>query len=401
MKNFSVLLLESIHKNATTAFKKNDCGVTSLKTSLSHDDLVSKLRGVQMLGIRSKTSVDADIITHASELHSVGAFCIGTNQIDLVSAAKHGVAVFNAPYSNTRSVVELAIGTIIMLNRGVCDKSMELHQGVWDKSARGSFEVRGKTLGIVGYGKIGSQLSVIAESLGMNVQYYDIEERLALGNATKCKSLVELLASSDVVTVHVDGRKENTSLFGKKEFARMKKGSLFINLSRGHIVDVQSCADAVRAKHIRGCAFDVYPTEPKGKTDDFKTELQGLPNVILTPHIGGSTEEAQRNIAEFVSQKLLTYMQTGDTSMSVNFPNVTVPALTEGYRFIHIHENVPGVLADINNTLAKRDINITAQYLATNEHIGYVVTDTNKKDGKELLSDLQAIPHTVRVRMIQ
>ena len=393
------LLLENIQPTATKLFEQAEFNVELHTGSLSDHDLETSLQKASLLGIRSKTTLTKNIFDSAPHLEAIGAYCIGTNQIDLDAARTHGIPVFNAPYSNTRSVVELTLASIIMLLRKSFDTSGAMHQGVWNKSAKGCFEVRGKKLGIVGYGNIGSQLSVLAEALGMHVCYYDIAERLGMGNAKKCTTLAELLKTSDIVTLHIDGRKENKDFFGAKELNAMKKGSYLLNISRGFVVDVDALAQQIKQGRIAGCAIDVYPEEPRANTDDFQTPLQGLPNVILSPHTGGSTQEAQKNIAEFVTNKLLTYLETGDTSMSVNFPNLSVPSEFSGCRFMHVHENVPGVLADIDNMLANHDINITGQYLKTNDTIGYVVVDTNAKKSicNKLEKELASINHTIKV----
>ncbi len=396
----NVLLLENVHPYAVEAFKAEGFNVEVYPAGLDEDELCEKIKNISVLGIRSKTMVTAKVLESANRLMTIGAFCIGTNQIDLKEATKRGIAVFNAPYSNTRSVVELVIGEIILLIRNITDKSAKMHKGVWDKSAKGSFEIRGKKLGIVGYGNIGSQLSVLAESLGMKVLYYDREERLALGNATKCKSLKELLEQSDIISLHVDGRKENTNIFGTKEFDLMKKGVIFLNLSRGHIVDIKALKENIQSGKVAGCAIDVFPHEPKSNDEEFVSELRGLPNTILTPHIGGSTLEAQENIAQFVSGKFLDYINTGGTSNSVNFPNLSLPILENAHRLIHIHSNVPGILAKINQILADNGINIAGQYLKTNESIGYVITDINKEYGKDVIKELRAIEHTIKFRVL-
>lgn len=305
-----------------------------------------------------------------------------------------------SPFSNTRSVVELAIAQMVMLMRNIFDKSSKMHQGVWDKSAKGSYEVRGKKLGLIGYGNIGTQLSVLAESMGMKVLYYDVEERLSLGNAVKCKSIKEVLEQADVVSLHVDGRASNTNLIGKEEFALMKKGVIFINLSRGHVVDIAALKENILNGKVAGCAVDVFPQEPASNDEEFVSELRGLPNTILTPHIGGSTQEAQENIGNFVPGKIIDYINTGSTSNSVNFPNLTLPILENAHRLIHIHNNVPGILAKINQVLANHDINIVGQYLKTNESIGYVITDINKEYDREVIKKLRAIEHTIKFRML-
>jgi len=395
-----VLLLENVHPYAVEAFKAEGFSVETYPAGLDEDELCEKIKNVSVLGIRSKTMVTAKVLANANKLMTIGAFCIGTNQIDLKEATNRGVAVFNAPYSNTRSVVELVIGEIILLIRNVADKSAMMHQGKWDKSAKGSFEIRGKKLGIVGYGNIGSQLSVLAESLGMKVYYYDREERLALGNATKCRTMKELLEQCDIVSLHTDGRKENTNMIGTKEFDLMKKGVIFMNLSRGHIVDIKALKENIQSGKVAGCAIDVFPHEPKSNDEEFVSELRGLPNTLLTPHIGGSTLEAQENIAQFVSGKFLDYINTGGTSNSVNFPNLSLPILENAHRLIHIHSNVPGILARINQILASNGINIVGQYLKTNESIGYVITDINKGYNESVIKELRAIENTIKFRVL-
>ncbi len=395
-----VLLLENVHPYAVEAFKAEGFSVETYPAGLDEDELCEKIKNVSVLGIRSKTMVTAKVLANANKLMTIGAFCIGTNQIDLKEATNRGVAVFNAPYSNTRSVVELVIGEIILLIRNVADKSAMMHQGKWDKSAKGSFEIRGKKLGIVGYGNIGSQLSVLAESLGMKVYYYDREERLALGNATKCRTMKELLEQCDIVSLHTDGRKENTNMIGTKEFDLMKKGVIFMNLSRGHIVDIKALKENIQSGKVAGCAIDVFPHEPKSNDEEFVSELRGLPNTLLTPHIGGSTLEAQENIAQFVSGKFLDYINTGGTSNSVNFPNLSLPILENAHRLIHIHSNVPGILARINQILASNGINIVGQYLKTKESIGYVITDINKGYNESVIKELRAIENTIKFRVL-
>ncbi len=396
----NVLLLENVHPYAVEAFKAEGFNVEVYPAGLDEDELCEKIKNVSVLGIRSKTNVTAKVLESANRLMTIGAFCIGTNQIDLKEATKRGIAVFNAPYSNTRSVVELVIGEIIMLIRNLPDKFAKMHEGTWDKSASGSFEIRGKKLGIVGYGNIGSQLSVVAEAIGLNVYYYDREERLALGNATKCKSLKELLEQVDIISLHVDGRKENANIIGQAEFDLMKKGVIFLNLSRGHIVDIAALKKNIENGKVAGCGIDVFPHEPKSNNEGFVSELRGLPNTILTPHIGGSTLEAQENIATFVSGKFLDYINTGGTSISVNFPNLSLPILENAHRLIHIHSNVPGILAKINQILANNDINIVGQYLKTNENIGYVITDIDKEYNKDVIKELRSIDNTIKFRVL-
>jgi len=330
----------------------------------------------------------------------VSAFCIGINQIDLSACSFNGTAVFNAPYSNTRSVVELVLAEIIILYRRLFDKSSLMQQGVWNKSPQGCHEVRGKKLGIIGYGNIGSQLSVIAEGLGMEVYFYDIVEKLALGNAKRCQSLRELFRVADVVTVHVDGRLSNKNLIGEREFKMMKDKVIFLNLSRGYVVDIKALVKNIKTGKIAGAGIDVFPKEPKSNKDPFVSELQKLPNVVLTPHIGGNTLEAQKNIGQFVASKIIEFINTGNTMMSVNLPNLQLPKLKRGHRFIHLHKNTPGVLAQINSLLAKYKINVDGQYLKTNERVGYVITDVNKKYGKEIIKALKEIPETLKFRVL-
>ena len=394
-----VLLLENPDARAAELFRQEGYQVEEVKGSLDEDELIARIEGVSILGIRSKTQVTQRVLDAANRLISIGAFCIGTNQIDLNAAMEKGVAVFNAPFSNTRSVVELALGEIIILARRIPEKNPKMHAGEWDKSANGSFEIRGKTLGIVGYGNIGSQLSVVAEAVGMKVVYFDVAEKLQLGNAVKCKTLEELLEQSDVVTLHIDGRPDNESFFGAKEFALMKKGALFLNNARGHVVDVPALGAALRSNHLGGAAIDVFPYEPKTNSESFENELRGLPNVLLTPHIGGSTAEAQRNIAEFVPERIMQYINTGNTQQSVNFPNIQLPT-QQAHRLIHIHANVPGVLAKINNVLAAHHVNILGQYLKTTELIGYVITDINREYDNDVIQTLREVEHTIKFRVL-
>jgi D-3-phosphoglycerate dehydrogenase len=396
----NVLLLENVHPVALALLKAEGFNVEIYHAALTEDELIDKIKNVSVLGIRSKTQVTAKVLANANRLMVIGAFCIGTNQIDLAEATRKGVAVFNAPFSNTRSVVELAIAQMIILIRNIVEKSNKMHLGEWDKSAKGSFEVRGKKLGLIGYGNIGTQLSVIAESLGMKVLYFDTEEKLSLGNAIRCRSMKEVLEQADVVSLHVDGRTSNTNLFGAKEFALMKKGVIFINLSRGHVVDIQALRENVLSGKVAGCAVDVFPHEPVSNDEEFKSELRGLPNTLLTPHIGGSTLEAQENIGNFVPGKIMDYINTGSTSNSVNFPNLTLPILENAHRLIHIHNNVPGILAKINHILADHDINIVGQYLKTTELIGYVITDINKEYDKDVIAKLRAIDQTIKFRVL-
>ena len=395
-----MLLLENVHTHALEKLKEDGFHVEEHPAGLDEDELIEKIKDVSVLGIRSKTQVTAKVLEHADRLMAIGAFCIGTNQIDLEECQRKGIAVFNAPYSNTRSVVELAIAEIIMLMRGITDKSAQMHKGKWNKSASGSHEIRGKKLGIIGYGNIGSQLSVLAESLGMNVFYYDMEERLALGNAKKCESLEELLKTSDAVSLHIDGRPENENFFSEKHFEQMKEGAVFLNLARGPVVDIKALKNALQIGKIAGTGIDVFPYEPISNSEPFESDLRGIPNTILTPHIGGSTQEAQENIADFVPNQIINYINRGNTANSVNFPNITLPPLENAHRLIHIHENVPGVIAKINSVFAEYQVNVVGQYLKTNELIGYVITDVDKKDNKELIKALKNIEHTIKFRVL-
>lgn len=400
MENINVLLLENIHPNAALIYRNQGIPVRTIDASLDEEELCRQIKGVSILGIRSKTQITRKVLDCADQLLAIGAYCIGTQQIDIKACTERGIVIFNAPYSNTRSVVELVLGEIIMLIRGIFDKSAKLHQGIWEKSAKGTYEIRGKRLGIVGYGNIGAQLSVLAEAVGMQVYYHDLEEKLALGNARKCDSLEELLSTVDVVTIHVDDRPENRQLIGKREFELMKDGVVFLNLSRGFVVDMKALVEYIQKGKIRGAAVDVFPEEPKRNSEPFRTELQQLPNVILTPHIGGSTEEAQQNIADFVSGKLLDFVFNGGTTLSVNFPNLQLPEIKDAHRLIHLHHNVPGILAKINNILAANSINIVGQYLKTNELIGYVITDISREYGPEVISEIGNIPGTIHVRIV-
>lgn len=395
-----VLVLENIHSKATELFSEEGYDLERLSSALDEDELSEKIKNVSILCIRSKTNVTAKVLENANKLLSIGAFCIGTNQIDLPSCMDKGIAVFNAPYSNTRSVVELAIAEIIMLMRNIPDKFSQMHAGKWNKSAVGSNEIRGKKLGIIGYGNIGSQLSVLAESMGLNVFYYDLEDKLALGNATPCASLEELLKSSDIISIHVDGRPGNDNLLSENEFKMMKDGAVLVNLSRGHVVDPKALRKAIESGKVKGAGMDVFPEEPKNNEEEFKSPLRGLANTILTPHVGGSTEEAQVNIASFVPEKIMSFVNTGNTSGAVNFPNIQLPQLQNAHRLIHIHKNTSGILASINNVLAEHDANIVGQYLKTNERIGYVITDVDRFYDKNLLKALKQIEHTIRVRVL-
>lgn len=395
-----VLLLENIHPQAQQIFASETYQVTTLKGSLSEEELIERVKNYHIIGIRSKTKITEKVILAANKLLAIGAFCIGTNQIDLTACAKHGVAVFNAPYSNTRSVVELVLGNIIALLRKLVSQNNKMHHGIWEKSAKSSYELRGKTLGIVGYGNIGAQLSVLAESLGLRVIYYDTAEKLFLGNAEKCDSIQHLLHQADIVTSHIDGDKANTHYFDKEKFSHFKQGAYFINLSRGHVVEINALKQALETHHLAGAAVDVFPQEPSSNGENFKSELQGLDNVILTPHIGGSTEEAQENIATFVPERIIYYINTGNSQMSVNFPNIKLSIFQDSHRLIHIHHNKPGVLASINKLLAQHEINIVGQYLKTNENIGYVITDISRGYDQTLLAEMEQLAHTIKFRVL-
>ena len=394
-----ILLLENVHPAAFDNLSEDGFSVELVKHSLPEEELIEKIKGVHVLGIRSKTQVTEKVLEAANKLLVIGAFCIGTTQIDLISAKKKGVVVFNAPYSNTRSVVELALGQIIMLMRNVFTRSTEIHQGEWNKTAINSREVRGKNLGIVGYGNIGKQMSVLAEAVGMRVYYYDVADKLALGNATKCNSLEELLSISDVVTLHVDDNKANRDFIGEDEINQMRDGAMLINLSRGFVVDIEALTNALKSGKLGGAAVDVYPSEPSSN-GDFETPLQGIPNVILTPHVGGSTEEAQRDIADFVPNKIMDYINSGNTVDAVNFPNIRLPKQQKAHRFLHIHKNVPGIMAKIGKVLAEYEMNITGQYLSTDSEVGYVITDLDKEYNKEVVKALKNVENTIKFRVL-
>ncbi|ANH36951.1 D-3-phosphoglycerate dehydrogenase [Nocardioides dokdonensis FR1436] len=392
------LLLENIHPLAVEILEGRGFEVELLTHSLSEDELVAALPGVSLLGIRSNTNVTARVLDAAPDLVAVGCFCIGTNQVDLVGAAARGVAVFNAPFSNTRSVVELVIGEIIVLARRLAEKTEKMHAGVWDKSAQGSHEIRGRTLGIVGYGNIGTQLSNLAEALGLRVIFFDTADRLAHGNARRMKTLDDLLEQADVVSLHVDGRPGNAGLFGAEQFARMKPRSLFINAARGMVVDTESLREHLLSGHIAGAAMDVFPIEPKAQGDPFESPLRGLDNVILTPHVGGSTQEAQEEIGYFVATKLADFTLEGRTQLSVNLPTSSAPALQTGHRIGYLHDNVPGVLAAVNQLIADAGANVVGQFLATTGELGYVVTDSTEAIPPAVVAELAASEHCRWVR---
>jgi D-3-phosphoglycerate dehydrogenase / 2-oxoglutarate reductase len=391
-----VLLLENISALAVAGFRDAGYEVQSLKVALEEGELADKVRDVAILGVRSKTRVSAKVLRAAEQLMTVGAFCIGVDKIDQATANERGIAIFNDPHSNSRSVAELAMGEIVLLLRRTFAASTEMHQGVWNKSAAGAHEVRGLTLGIVGYGKIGSQLSDLAESLGMRVIFHDLVDVLARGNAQGV-SFSDLLGQSDVVTLHVDGKPQNKNLFGDDEFRAMKDGACFLNLSRGFVVDHEALARHVKSGKVGGAAIDVFPREPESGAG-FQSVLRGLPNVILTPHVGGSTEEAQQNIGQFVSARLLDYIKTGNSMLSVNLPHCHMDYEPGSHRLMHIHQNVPGILRAINDILGDRDINIERQVLDTRGTLGYSIYDINRPCDPELIEQLRAVPHTILVR---
>jgi Phosphoglycerate dehydrogenase and related dehydrogenases len=395
------LLLENIHPVATQALRDAGYEVETRPRSLSEDELVEALPGVSLLGIRSNTHITPRVLDAGKDLLAIGCFCIGTNQVHLAEAAARGIAVFNAPYSNTRSVVELVIGEIIALARRLLEKSERMHQGVWDKSAKGSHEIRGRTLGIVGYGNIGTQLSNVAEAIGLRVVFYDTADRPAHGNARRCRSLDELLEVSDIVSLHVDGRPGNAGMFGAEQFAKMKPRSMFINASRGMVVDEVALRDHILSGHIAGAAIDVFPIEPKAQGDPFDSPLRGLENVILTPHVGGSTQEAQEEIGHFVSGKFLAFVNQGSTALSVNLPAVAPPHPQGAFRIGYLHTNAPGVLANIQQLIAEAGANVVGQTLTTLGDRGYVITDTDRPLSESQLAELRRSPHTVWLRTYQ
>lgn len=398
-----VLLLENIHDNAVAYLEKQGyCSVERLKGALDADELKEKIADVHMVGIRSRTKLTKDVLESAKKLMCIGAFCIGTNQIDLAAARELGIPVFNAPYSNTRSVAELVLGELIMLARRIPEKTWSTHEGGWLKTAEGAVEVRGKTLGIIGYGHIGTQLSILAEAIGMQVRYYDVVEKLALGNAHSCQSLEELLSVSDYVSLHVPATPQTKNMFTATEMAQMKPGAMLFNASRGNVVVIEDLVRYLDSGHIAGAAIDVFPSEPASTKDLFESPLRGKRNVILTPHIGGSTLEAQANIGNEVAEKLVKYSDNGSTLGAVNFPEVQLPLQETGSRFMHIHHNVPGVLSHINDILSKRGMNITGQYLRTDGNVGYVVVDVQEQveEGLGVRHDLEQINGTIRTRFL-
>ena len=396
-----ILFLENISDTAVRNFRQNGyTQVEKISKALSEADLIREIKDVHILGIRSKTKSTANVLEAARKLQAIGCFCIGVNQVDLKTATKKGVAVFNAPYSNTRSVAELVIGAAIMLIRRIPDKNKAAHEGIWMKEAKGSYELRGKTLGIIGYGNIGSQVSVLAEGMGMKVRFYDIETKLPLGNAEDARSLKELVGNSDVITLHVPDTPQTKNIINKNVLKNFKKGSILINYARGEVVDLEALRRHIAEEHISGAAIDVFPWEPEKNGDRFETPIQNLPNVILTPHIGGSTEEAQQNIGEDVSGKLFNYLEKGITFGSHTVPGLSLPPQEKGHRILHVHNNVPGVLSEINTQLSKYNINILAQYLKTNDDIGYVVLDVDRKLSTTAFQLLKGVKETIKVRML-
>jgi len=396
-----VLFLENISDKAVQYFK--DQGYTDVKKmsgALSEEELIKVIKDVHILGIRSKTFISKKVLDHAKKLQAIGCFCIGVNQVDLKACKQNGVAVFNAPYSNTRSVAELVIGSSIMLIRKIMDKNKAAHEGFWNKEAKGSFELRGKTLGLIGYGNIGTQTSIMAESMGMKVKFYDVETKLPLGNAQPVKSIKDLVSTSDIISIHVPETHQTKNLISKEVIKQCKTGAILINYARGEVVDLEALSVAIKNKQISGAAIDVYPWEPEKNGDRFETPLQGLSNVILTPHIGGSTEEAQENIGEDVSIKLYQYLERGVSNGSHTIPAISLPPVDGAHRILHIHKNVPGVLSAINTVMSKNKINIVGQYLKTNEEIGYVVLDVDSKLSKQAIDLLREVKQTIRVRML-
>ncbi|MGH1440097.1 MAG: phosphoglycerate dehydrogenase [Cellvibrionaceae bacterium] len=395
------LLLEGVHQTAIDTLKESGyTNIEYLKTALTEDELVEKIKDAHFVGIRSRTQLTRRVFEAAKKLVSVGCFCIGTNQVDLVAAQEHGVVVFNAPYSNTRSVAELVLAEAIMLLRGIPEKNAVCHRGGWLKTAVGSFEARGKTLGVIGYGSIGSQISVLAESLGMKVRFYDVVTKLPLGNAVQVRDLYELLGMSDVVTLHVPESPSTKDMIGQKELTAMKSGSILINAARGTVVDIEALAESLRSKHLAGAAIDVFPVEPKGNNEEFVSPLREFDNTILTPHVGGSTQEAQENIGTEVAEKLVKYSDNGTTTSSVNFPEVALPEHPGKHRLLHVHQNIPGVLSAINNIFFENEINIAGQYLQTNDKVGYVVTEVDADYSDVALKQLKSIKGTIRCRVL-
>ncbi len=396
-----ILLLEGVHQSAVETLKSNGySNIEYLKTSLPEAELIEKVKDVHFIGLRSRTQITAAVVEAASKLVAIGCFCIGTNQVDLIASQSKGIPVFNAPFSNTRSVAELVLGQIILLLRKIPQKNAKAHRGEWDKTADGAFEARGKTLGIIGYGHIGTQLSILAEHLGMRVQFFDIEDKLVLGNSTQVKSLDKLLETSDVVTLHVPETIQTKNMIGEAQLRKMRKNSILINASRGTVIDIDALVTALKDEHISGAALDVFPVEPKSNSEEFESPLREFDNVILTPHVGGSTQEAQENIGVEVAGKLAKYSDNGSTLSAVNFPEVALPDHPGSCRILHIHANRPGVLTQINQIFAQKEINIEAQYLQTSAEIGYVVVDVEAEKGYDAFNELQQIDGTIKTRIL-
>ena len=399
-QKIKILLLEGVHSSAVEVFKAAGYeNIDYYPAALPEDELLEKIAGAHFVGIRSRTQLNAQVFATAKKLIAVGCFCIGTNQVDLKAATEHGVIVFNAPFSNTRSVAELVIAEAIMLMRGIPEKNAKAHRGEWLKSASDSYEVRGKTLGIIGYGNIGSQISVMAESVGMKVRFYDTVTKLPLGNAEQVRNLKELLQQADVVSLHVPDTKSTRGLMGAKELAAMKPGAMLINAARGQIVDIDSLCKLLESKHLGGAAIDVFPVEPKSNQDEFLSPLRQFDNVILTPHIGGSTQEAQANIGIEVAEKIVVYSDNGTSTSAVNFPQVALPAHANTHRLLHVHRNIPGVISGINQLFSQYNINVAAQYLQTNDRVGYVVVDIEAEYSNDAIAALKAIEGTIRCRV--
>jgi len=396
-----ILLLEGVHQSAVETLKRNGySNIDYVKTSLPEDELKERIKDVHFVGLRSRTHINQAVLESAEKLVAIGCFCIGTNQVDLSAARERGIAVFNAPFSNTRSVAELVLGERLLLLRGIPERNAAAHRGGWLKTATGSFEARGKTLGIIGYGHIGTQLGIMAENIGMNVEYYDIEDKLSLGNATQVHNLTQLLQRADIISLHVPETPQTKNLIGTAELAVMKQGSILINASRGTVVDIDALAEALSEKKLSGAAIDVFPVEPKSNEEEFVSPLREFDNVILTPHIGGSTQEAQENIGIEVAGKLAKYSDNGSTITAVNFPEVSLPELANRSRLLHVHHNRPGVLTQINQAFAQHGINIAAQYLQTDESIGYVVIDVDTDQSEVALKELSAVEGTIRARIL-
>lgn len=396
-----IVFFENISDAAINIFK--DAGYVDIKKfsgALHESQLIQEIKDAHLIGIRSKTMITDRVLQNAKKLQAIGCFCIGTNQVNLAEARKKGVVVFNAPYSNTRSVAELIIGASIMLIRRIIDKNKSAHEGIWNKEAKGSFELRGKTLGIIGYGNIGSQVSILAEALGMKVLFYDVATKLPLGNAISKKSLKELVSKSDIVTLHVPETRQTKNLINKTLLKQFKKGSILLNYARGEVVDLDALRQALLTGQLSGAGVDVFPLEPEKNGDAFVSPLQGLSNVLLTPHIGGSTEEAQYNIGEDVSAKMLNFLETGATTGSHTIPELSLPQQEKTHRILHIHNNIPGVLSEINSSLSEHKINVLAQYLKTNDEIGYVVLDIDTKLSKSAVELLRKVKGAIKVRLL-